>query len=142
MTTSLTTSTARRLPRVVMGALACAALTGCDTNPHGPGSPGQVDVWVSSPQAHDQALLITFDTTVEGFVPAEGLRHFPDPGASSRTILIVATSPMPAGETRIGSFQVRDLRVAAGVGASVLEAARSDHTLRDTTGGYRVRLAW
>jgi hypothetical protein len=138
----MTTSMARRVPGVVMGALACAALMGCDPNPHGPGSPGQVDVWVSSPQAHDQALLVTFDTPVEGFVPAEGLRHFPDAGASSHTILIVATSPMPAGETRIGSFQVRDLRDAAGVGATVLEAARSDHTLRVTTGGYRVRLAW
>jgi hypothetical protein len=138
----MNTSTARRIPRGVMGALACAALMGCDASPHGPGAPGQVDVWVSSPLAHDQALLITFDTPVEGFVPADGLRHFPDAGASSRAILIVATAPMPAGETRIGSFQVRDLRDAAGVGASVLEAARSDHTLRDTMGGYRVRLAW
>jgi hypothetical protein len=138
----MTTSTARRVPRGVMGALACAALIGCDTDPHGPGSPGQVDVWISSPHAHDQALLITFDTPVEGFVPAEGFRHFPVAGASSPTILVVATSPMPAGETRIGSFQARHLRDAAGLGATVIEAARSDHTLRDTMGGYRVRLAW
>jgi hypothetical protein len=138
----MTTSTARRVPRGFMAALACAALIGCDTNPHGPGSPGRVDVWISSPHAHDQALLITFDAPVEGFVPAEGFRHFPDAGASSRTVLIVATSPMPAGETRIGSLRARNVRDAAGLGATVLEAARSDHTLRATMGGYRVRLAW
>jgi hypothetical protein len=123
-------------------ALAFASLLGCDTTASGPALPGQVEVWVSAPQAHDQAFLIAWDTPVEEFVPAEGFRYYPDPVGRSHVILIVASSPMPAGETRIGSLPVRDLRGAGRIGVAVIEAARSDHVLRDGMAGYRVRLSW
>jgi hypothetical protein len=123
-------------------ALAFASLLGCDMTANDPASPGQVEVWLSAPQAHDQAFLIAWDTPVEEFVPADGFRHFPDPMGRSHVVLIVASSPMPAGETRVGSLLVRDLRGAVGIRATVVEAARSDHVLREGTDGYRIRLAW
>jgi hypothetical protein len=123
-------------------ALACAALLGCDTGLHEPGSAGVVEVWVSAPEAYDQALVVAFDRAVEGFTPAEGFRHFPDAAPGSATVLVVAASPLPAGESWIGSLRVRDLRAAYRMEATVLDAARSDHRVRESTEGYRVRLAW
>lgn len=123
-------------------ALACAAIIGCDMDPQAPASPALVDVWVSSPEPYDQAFRITFDRPVEGFAAAPGFRDFQDAGERSTTVLVVASAPMPAGESRVGSVRVRDLRDAASLDARVVEAARSDHALRETTAGYRVRLAW
>jgi hypothetical protein len=54
----------------------------------------------------------------------------------------VAASPLPAGESWIGSLRVRDLRTVHRMEATVLDAARSDHLVRQSTDGYRVRIAW
>jgi hypothetical protein len=123
-------------------ALACAALVGCDMDPQAPAAPALVDVWVSSPEPYDQAFRITFDRPVEGFSAAPGFRDFQDAGERPSTVLVVAAEPMPAGESRVGSVRVRDLRDAASMDARVVDAARSDHALRETTAGYRVRLSW
>jgi hypothetical protein len=123
-------------------ALACAALVGCDMGPHGPGVAGVVEVWVSAPEAYDQALVVAFDRPFEAFTPAEGFRHFPDTAPGSTSVLVVAASPLPAGESWIGSLRVRDLRTVHRMEATVLDAARSDHLVRQSTDGYRVRIAW
>jgi hypothetical protein len=123
-------------------ALACAALVGCDIGPHGPGVAGEVQVWVSAPEAYDQAFVVAFDRPVEGFTPAEGFHHFPDAAPGSARVLVVAESPLPAGESWIGSLRVGDLRTVHRMEATVLDAARSDHRVRESTDGYRVRIAW
>jgi hypothetical protein len=138
----MTGSPSRAVLTAGVRALACAAIIGCDMDPHAPASPGLVDVWVSAPEPHDQAFRITFDRPVEGFAAAPGFRDFQDAGERSTTVVVVAAAPLPAGESRVGSVRVRDLRDAAGMDVRVVEAARSDHALRDATAGYRVRLSW
>jgi hypothetical protein len=129
---------------IAVAALACALLAGCGdgTAPEGPPPvvPGIVDVLVTTPNAQDQALLLSFGSVVENFAPAAGMDVFHNVSSGSTALLVVAAAPLAAGEVRVGSFTVPDTSRIAGIVATVGEVAREDFQLRESLAGYRVRL--
>jgi hypothetical protein len=114
-------------------------LAGCEHSVHAPADT-TARVWLVTPEAYDQAVLIAFDSPAPRFSPAPGFRAFPDPSASG-TVLVVADLPLQPGETLIGTLDGPAGGAGGPSGATVLEVARSDFTLRQSLAGYRVRLA-
>lgn len=125
---------------ITAGALVCAVALGCDGGPHGLDDAQLLEVWVFSPHASDQALLVKFDDPVEAFDPTPAVRHFQDAAGSATTILLVADWPLPAGESRVGTARLRTRSRTTLPTARVVEAARSDFQLRETVADYGVRL--
>jgi ABC-type amino acid transport substrate-binding protein len=125
-------------------ALACGVLAACGdaSAPQGPPPvvPGVVDVLVTTPNAQDQALLLSFGSAVENFAPAADMDVFHNVSAGSTALLVVAAAPLAAGEVRVGSFPVPDTSRIAGMTATVGEVARADYQLRESLAGYSVRL--
>jgi hypothetical protein len=133
-----------RTALMAAASLACALLAACGD---GTGSqapppvvPGVVDVLVTTPNAHDQALLLSFGNALENFAPAAGMEVFHNVSAGSTALLVVAAAPLEAGEVRVGSFPVPDTSRIASMVATVGEVARADYQLRESLVGYSVRL--
>jgi hypothetical protein len=133
-----------RTALMAAAALACALLAACGdgTAPEGPPPvvPGIVDVLVTTPNAQDQALLLSFSSAVENFAPAAGMDLFHNVAEGSTALLVVAAAPLAAGEVRVGSFPVPDTSRIASIVATVGEVARADYQLRESLAGYSVRL--
>lgn len=126
----------RRFPILVL----CAAAVAC-VNPHEPDPPAQqVEVWVTTPNAYDQALLIAFNRPVRGLEAAPGVRRFADSDARAGAVLIIASDPLPTGDVRVASFRTADAAELEGIEAAVIDVARSDFTTREDLRGYAVRL--
>lgn len=121
-----------------------AAVGGCDIWPHEPRDPLLMDVLLATPHASDQAALIAFHGPAGSFTPAPGFVSFRDPAAGpALRMVVVASTPLNAGERRIGTLEVGPAGAGAAaeaVTAEVIEVARSDHALREGLEGYAVRL--
>lgn len=126
--------------RPCAGVLLCLVALACDGGPHGVGDAALFEVWVSSPHAADQAVLVTFDDPLEVFDPAPDVRYFRDRARGASTVLLVADWPLPAGETRLGDARLRTRSRTSLPTARVMEVARSDYQLRDSVAAYHVRL--
>jgi hypothetical protein len=133
-----------RTALMAVAAFACALLAACgdgtEMQAPPPVVPGVVDVLVTMPNPHDQALLLSFGSAVENFAPAAGMDVFYNISAGSTALLVVAAAPLAAGEIRVGSFTVPDTSRIASMVATVGEVARADYQLRESLAGYRVRL--
>lgn len=112
---------------------------GCERDTQSPVQPGATNVWLSTPNSYDQAVLISFDTFVGEFSPAPGFRAFPGPAGSGR-VLLVADTPFQPGEELVGTIGASGVDALDAPGAAILEVARSDFTIRESVTGYVVRL--
>jgi hypothetical protein len=126
----------------LMAVAAFALLAACGDGPQTPPPvvPGLVDVLVTTPNAQDQALLLSFGSAIESFAPAAGMDVFHNVSAGSTALLVVAAAPLAAGEIPVGSFTIPDTSRIGSMIATVGEVARADYQLRESLTGYSVRL--
>jgi hypothetical protein len=103
-------------------------------------TPGVVDIFVATPNAQDQALLLSFGGELGGFTAASGFDVVQQIDDAAATVLVVSAAPLAAGETRIGSFAVQDTTRIRTITAQLTEAAGADYALRSNISGYIVRL--
>jgi hypothetical protein len=131
-----------RLRATVFAALlvTIGAGLGCDGGPYGPGDTWLVEVWVRTPNAADQAILVTFQDRVHTFRAEAGFQHFQDADDGASSVLVVADWPLPAGETMVGTARLWTRSRATLPTARVVEAARSDFQMRESVADYRIRL--
>jgi hypothetical protein len=129
----------RRIWLVGLAGVVLAACGDSSTGPPPP-TPGTFDVAVSSPNAQDQAWLVTVGAQLDNFTPAAGFEHYRYGTSASTTLLIVAASPVAAGETVVGSFTVTDVSKYGNLTTGMTEAAAADFQVRGSLAGYTVRV--
>jgi len=123
----------------LLAVLLALSMGACDMWPQEPRQPALTDVMLRTPHASDQAIRVVFSEPAGAFEPAPGFQSFREP-AAARTVLVIASKPLAAGEIRIGTLEVGPTGAAEAMTAEVIEVARSDHALREQLDGYAVRL--
>ena len=116
-------------------------LAGCGGEESTGPQPGRLQLFLSTPNSDDRAVALTITGTVSDVRAVAGYRTYVRELEDRTAIIVVPqrSASFAAGETKVGTIGVPNVRAAGNYSVAVIQAAGADYELRFGA-GYSARL--